>query len=270
MSRKESVQFNEGGYWSRTRSLSLSLLFVMPLLVIYEVGLLVLQPGSQNAVGAMVRVLFHWLDSGMAVFNVVVLLTLAVAWSRSQKQGGIQPGYLVFVCIESVFWGACMTIFGVVFVALGKSLPMSMGFMGLAAAPHAPHGYDPAVWHAATSIVQSCGAGVYEELLFRLLLVTFFVWIFGKLLGRESGDESRTPFTAIFMGLMVSALLFALAHHIPPQDPPAMDAVIFRTVCGFFLGVVFLVRGLAVAVYTHTLFDVYVLIVHAHLVPAAS
>ncbi|MGE0431656.1 MAG: CPBP family glutamic-type intramembrane protease [Planctomycetota bacterium] len=272
--KKERASFNDGGYFRRTRALSLSLLYILPLLVIYEVGLVILRPDSQNAAGAVVHLLFSYFGDGVLVFNVVLLLSLAIAWARTNKAGGVAPHYLIFVCLEAVFWAACMMIFAVVFVSLARQNLPVVTHLASGASHGGAAGFDPQVYSVATRLAHSCGAGVYEELIFRLFLCTFFVWLFGKLLGKESDGKSdekpRTPFTAVFMGLMISALLFALAHHIPPQKAIALDPMIFRTVCGFFLGVVFLLRGLAVAVYTHTLYDVYVLLVHPHVVAAAA
>ena len=105
-------------------------------------------------------------------------------------------------------------------------------------------------------LVASAGAGVYEEVLFRLLLMGGLVAILHGYLG---GHESWVvPLAAI-----ASALIFSYAHHGIGGEP--WDARIFwiRAAMGVLLGVIFWARGLGIVVYTHTLYNV-VLAVQSH------
>jgi hypothetical protein len=69
-------------------------------------------------------------------------------------------------------------------------------------------------------------------------------------------------FVAATLALVVSAVLFSAVHHIPPYgDPFAVGVFLFRVLAGICFGLLFWFRGFAVAVYTHALYDLYVLIV---------
>ena len=65
---------------------------------------------------------------------------------------------------------------------------------------------------------------------------------------------------AVTIALLVSSALFSAMHHIPPYgDPLHLGVFTFRVLAGCFFGLIFWFRGFAVAVYTHALYDVYVL-----------
>jgi hypothetical protein len=51
-------------------------------------------------------------------------------------------------------------------------------------------------------------------------------------------------------------------HHIPPYgDPLHVGVFVFRALAGCFFGLIYWSRGFAIAVYTHALYDIYVLLV---------
>jgi membrane protease YdiL (CAAX protease family) len=67
---------------------------------------------------------------------------------------------------------------------------------------------------------------------------------------------------AVAVALIVSSVLFSAMHHIPPYgDPLQLGVFVFRILAGCFFGLVYWFRGFAVAVYTHALYDIYVLLV---------
>ena len=62
---------------------------------------------------------------------------------------------------------------------------------------------------------------------------------------------------AIAVAVVVSSLVFALYHHIGPAGEPfTPDRFAFRAFAGTILGVLFVLRGLAVVVYMHVFYDV--------------
>ena len=101
----------------------------------------------------------------------------------------------------------------------------------------------------------SFGAGVYEETVFRLGLMTAFTALFERGLGVRR-------WLSMLLGLALSSVLFSAMHHIPPYgDPFAIGVFTFRVLAGACFGLLFWYRGFAVAVYTHALYDLWVLVV---------
>ena len=117
-------------------------------------------------------------------------------------------------------------------------------------------GCSTAPEHASTAakLVLSLGAGVHEELLFRLIMVGGGVWLLTRALGLRR-------WLAVGIAMVVSSVLFSAAHHVIGGEPFRVGAFTYRLLCGLVFATLFQTRGFAVAVYTHALYDIYVLIV---------
>jgi hypothetical protein len=60
---------------------------------------------------------------------------------------------------------------------------------------------------------------------------------------------------------LVSAVIFSLWHYVGPLgDPLDAHSFVFRAVCGLVFVLIFAFRGFAPAVWTHALYDVWVLV----------
>jgi len=100
----------------------------------------------------------------------------------------------------------------------------------------------PSVMNA---VALSIGAGIYEELVFRLLLIALIVIIGADLL---RFPKDATLVAAVF----ISAIVFALHHHPPfGNDPFNVVRFAFRTLAGVYLAGVFVFRGYGPAAGTH-------------------
>jgi hypothetical protein len=102
-----------------------------------------------------------------------------------------------------------------------------------------------------TPLIGYLGAGVYEEALFRLVLVPVFFGVL-RLLQAPQVMASALAVTG-------SALLFSLAHHAgTPGEAFTWFAFVFRWMAGVFFAWVFVLRGFGIAVGTHTAYDILV------------
>lgn len=103
----------------------------------------------------------------------------------------------------------------------------------------------------------SIGAGIYEELLFRLILISLMVMIGVDLLRL---DRAAVAVTAI----LLSSLVFA-AHHHPPIGAEPFDAVrfLFRTMAGVYLAAIFWFRGYGPAAGCHAAYNLTLVILGA-------
>ena len=107
---------------------------------------------------------------------------------------------------------------------------------------------------AVSVLVISAGAGLHEELIFRVVGMGGLAWLLAGVMGRRS---------AWLVALVASSLLFSIAHHVGPMGEPfTFMAFAYRTLAGVFFAMVYQVRGFAVAAWTHALYDVYVLTLH--------
>ena len=119
-----------------------------------------------------------------------------------------------------------------------------------------------------TGLVMSLGAGFYEELAFRVALfglgAKILVWLFAK---QHVGLVRRAPprrMGAIFVMVLwafASAAVFSGMHYFGPLgDAFDLRSFAARAVLGLALTLVYATRGFAAAVWTHALYDVWVLV----------
>ena len=100
-----------------------------------------------------------------------------------------------------------------------------------------------------TQLVVSLGAGLYEELLFRVLLVSGLL-----ALGAWAGMRTAAN---IAVSVVLSALIFSGFHYVGPYgDPLTLSSFTFRAIAGLLLSGLYVARGFGIVAWTHALYDV--------------
>lgn len=230
-------------YLSATRHPWTNLLFLTPLLIAYEAGVYWLGSGQESQVrnGADA-----WLRWGLDIFGVgqvlaapvvIVLVMLAWSWWRWADRPedpltaffGMAFESCLFACILWQFsrnFGSIVDLFGVKLQITVQTAP-------------------------AAKILTFIGAGIYEEVLFRLGLFVGLYFILRTV---------RLPvLVALILAAAAGAISFAAAHHIGPYgEPVRADYFVFRTVAGLFFTLLFIARGFGIAVGAHAGYDILV------------
>jgi membrane protease YdiL (CAAX protease family) len=97
----------------------------------------------------------------------------------------------------------------------------------------------------------SLGAGIYEELLFRVLLVGALAWLAHRGFGWGSG-------TSGMFATLLGALIFSAFHYVGSYgDPLDLPSFTFRTLAGVTFSAMYLTRGFGITAWTHALYDVF-------------
>ena len=108
-------------------------------------------------------------------------------------------------------------------------------------------------------VVLSMGAGFYEELAFRVCLFA----VLGRLIWLAF-VATPLPFLRLVFWLgwaAISSALFSAWHHVGAfGEPFTLQAFVFRWVSGLIFTAIFALRGFAPAVWTHALYDIWVLV----------
>ncbi|MEN6405951.1 MAG: CPBP family intramembrane glutamic endopeptidase [Thermoguttaceae bacterium] len=218
-------------YWVESRRPLASLVFVAPLLVLYEVGVLALGV-RQNGADAALQHLLEMLGFSQHVLPAFLLICILLGWHYLahepwQLSGGILSG----MAAESLLLGLVLRVLSFVqnaMMSLGATLKASLGFLG---------------------------AGIYEELVFRLILLSILVWAFRH--------AKFTPRMSVVAAVALSSLLFAAAHNVGPYgETLAWSRFLFRTLAGVFFAVVFWYRGFGIAAGCHAAYDIFVCLFH--------
>jgi membrane protease YdiL (CAAX protease family) len=228
------------------RNLLTSLVLVFPLFVIYQVGVLFTLP-LLNGADFLTVFLFRKVGLSMTAylaFTAAVTVLFAITVGVLRRKQRFDPGLIVPVVIESAIYA--LTMGSLIVFVMTKLFGIS---------PQLAGGGMIASQGLGTRAVMSIGAGVYEEAVFRLLLLGGIVVVLEKILGFGR-------WVAIVAAFVLSSLLFSAMHHIPPYgDPLHLGVFTFRFLAGICFALLFWFRGFAVAVYAHAFYDLYVLLV---------
>ena len=107
----------------------------------------------------------------------------------------------------------------------------------------------------APELIAAAGAGVYEEAVFRLILLGGMILILTRYFGAD-------PRWVVPVAIVVSAVLFSYAHHGIGGEPWDRRIFLIRTAMGLFLGGIYWARGIGIAVYSHALYNVVLAVVN--------
>ncbi len=217
-----------------------TLVFLAPWIAFYQLALIFVPPDQPLARAdrivaiELLRVFFELFGTtavimpGLAV--VVILLCTQIA---SREPWRIDRKAIAWMYVESV-------LLAIPLLVVSTLLHREVAFAGTV-------GPETSSWVAYVTLY--IGAGIYEELVFRLVLISIIVIISADLLGLP---HRATTLVAV----LLAALLFA-AHHHPPlgSEPFFLHSFVFRTMAGIYIGVVFVFRGYGPAAGLHIAYN---------------
>lgn len=230
-------------YLHDSRDLFTSMVLVLPLFLMYQVGVIWLG-GVRNGVDFMTSAM--WAASGESagvymLINLALLLVFGGFTYFLRERGTFRPQIWPAVIAES-------TIYAMLFGGAVIKLMTTLGLGGLLAAGG---GQAQGIFG---SFILSLGAGLYEEITFRLIGMGGLFW----------GLTRLTPlprWANAAIAVVVSSLIFSAIHHIGALgDPFTLGTFTFRFFAGVLLALIFYLRGFAVAVYTHAIYDIIVMV----------
>jgi len=112
------------------------------------------------------------------------------------------------------------------------------------------------------NIATGIGAGIYEELIFRLVLICILMLLFQDVFRLDHRNS-------IVLSVLISAALFSAHHHIDflsgqvnPGDPFDWTRFAFRTMAGVYFAILFAIRGFGITAGTHAFYDIIATIVN--------
>ena len=235
-------------YQTETQRPLVCLIFVLPMLVFYEIGSIFLGGHSANpeAVNSVRSGIDQWFQQmlqqfGLGQLVLLPLMTVGVilAWHhRVQDHWKIRPVVLLGMLTEAAG-------LGLILFCAANSLNLLFGGV----APNQASAVLQSSWWANS--VSSVGSGIYEELIFRIiLLVPAIYWLSQLLKNRKM---------AIVVGVVAVSLIFASMHYNvfnPAGNSFELSSFIFRFSASIVFCALFLYRGFGIAVGAHVAYDV--------------
>ncbi|MEP6733622.1 MAG: CPBP family intramembrane glutamic endopeptidase [bacterium] len=235
-------------YWELGRSHRYSLLFALPLLLLYELLEAIAPVRAQggvirNGADVILTGLFTWMlgPRGPLVFMALVIGVSLWLVHRDKSGGPLRPRIFLFMLGEALILSL---LFGVV---IGTATMQLLGPLHALAAGGGTIGGS-----AIGRLTLSLGAGLYEELLFRVIIVAALARGL-RLIGLGSVGAG-------VIATVLGALLFSAFHYIGPLgEPMKIQSFVFRFLAGLAFSALYLTRGFGITAWTHALYDVAVL-----------
>lgn len=236
-------------YWALARQPLHCLLFLLPLLAAYEIGtgLGVGDDHSSVRNGAD-----YWMRSGLHLAGLkhplllpVVVVGLLATWQLVGRfRWKPSAGTLLGMLAESALFGACLVLLGQLQDLAFRSHLGHLAQGAHSAIPLAQPGTMPRV-------ISYIGAGIYEEVLFRLCLIPASYGVLRALL------IPRRP--AMLLAVLSTSILFSAAHYVgPAADQLTLFSFVFRAIAGVFFALLFVLRGFGITVGSHAAYDLIV------------
>jgi hypothetical protein len=230
-------------YWQLSRSPRYTILFAAPLVLAYE-GLAWLLQGSatsgiRNGADVLLKSLFLSLGGarGLLLFDAILIgVGVTLVW---RDRGPLRPRIFLGMAAEAI---GLALIFGMVAGLLTSLLlrgPSALAVGGLKD------------FGLSTQVMLSLGAGIYEELLFRVILVSGLAWLAKRAFGWLPGASAA-------FAVIAGALVFSAFHYVGPYgDTWQLQSFVFRFIAGLLFSGLFVLRGFGITAWTHSLYDIF-------------
>lgn len=277
--------FTKDSYLDRTSRPVYAVIFLLPFIAFYELGTFYINTDVLNQ--SQIRVVafvwlqhmleslgfggkFAWVAPPLAV--IVILLSLQIS---SGKQWYFWPGDIIPMAIECVLLAVPLIVLTMLLSSVGSQDDLSrfdngrheqqaVRFVSCSAVQDynssPSNGYENEASDRnhilLANVVTGIGAGIYEELVFRLILICILMLLFQDAL--KLNHEN-----AIILSVLISAALFSAHHHVDLLsgranivDPFNWTRFAFRTMAGVYFAILYAIRGFGITAGTHAFYNI--------------
>ncbi len=230
------------------------LLFLLPIIVLYELGSMGVFGPVGNALEAhqmLVRFFNVFGAAGLHLPALALITMLLIQHVLSKDPLRLSFGVWIKMIAESAFLTGPLIVMVMLLKPMGGGGAEFVGEMVIQNTPASSSGGSQ-----ASQVMLAFGASLYEEMLFRLVLITMIHFLISDVLG-----FSETK--GFLFGLILSSLVFAWHHDQVFHLDGSLNfrLAFFYFLAGMYFGLLFLMRGLGIAVGVHLFYDLLVLVV---------
>ncbi|MBW8035585.1 MAG: CPBP family intramembrane metalloprotease [Planctomycetes bacterium] len=287
--------FKPDSYFDRTRRPVYAITYLLGFLVFYELGLILIRSQIITLSAKNVRVVsFAWIQNILVQYlnftpaatwfitPLVVILILLALQITSKTKWKVYFKDFVPMTIECILLALPLIVLSLAINRTSAPQPENTSLANSMQAIICSSG-DACDWLASginsienqsanlfARIITGIGAGIYEEFIFRLILICIFMMILQDLLNVK-------PISAIVISVMASAVLFSLHHHIFYMDGViqigesfSLVRFLFRTLAGIYFAAIFASRGFAIAAGTHIFYDIIAALTNVLIFPPSA
>ena len=228
-------------YWNVTKNIYYSLLFIFPMLFLYESMCWIQYFGQsaeiRNGADVLIRQIIFGMGNGSEIvyglFLMIVFFGVMFLNRRVVRNGKLKFTFLLLMIGESLVW--CIGF--VIIMSVSEQLLLSIMERNII----------PEQFYLAI------GAGIWEELLFRVGAIGLSLSFLTKVVG-------YSEIYSVIIAVIFSAVIFSLFHYLGPfGDNFAYKSFYLRTLAGIFLGSLYMFRGFGITAYTHIFYDMFII-----------
>ena len=228
-------------YLLKSRTSFYSFLFTLPLFFLYEVNILFLSWDDilvvRNGADFLMRNILESFDIyglyGLGLVFFLGLLVTYIFFIKEDQQQEVNVNFLFIMLAESMLWSV------VLYFLLFKFMVLLMNPVGKT---------------ILQQVTLAIGAGIYEEFLFRVLLIAGLSGILGFVFMWDKTFKN-------IIAVVLSGGIFSAFHFMGEYgDFFSMELFLIRFIAGLILGVLYMYRGFGITAYTHSIYDLIVLI----------
>ncbi len=230
-----------GNYWRFSRSAYYSVVSALPLLVVYEILVIMTQSrywGIRNAADMWIRTFLMAFDlrAQHLTFVMIGIAFALIPLAKTRSYGvKLKANFFLLMLAEAFTYS----------LVLGGVLQSILRLSGLAAGGPGNG--------ALQNFALSLGAGLFEEIIFRVLLLNLLFFLLNYIF--------KNKVTTAVISVLAASFLFSMSHYIGSMaDSWELYSFMFRWIAGMIFTVLYFIRGFAITAYTHALYDIWVLV----------
>ena len=230
-----------GNYWRFSRSAYYSVVSALPLLVVYEILVIMTQSrywGIRNAADMWIRTFLMAFDlrAQHLTFVMIGIAFALIPVAKTRSYGvKLKANFFLLMLAEAFTYS----------LVLGGVLQSILRLSGLATGGPGNG--------ALQNFALSLGAGLFEEIIFRVLLLNLLFFLLNYIF--------KNKVTTAVISVLAASFLFSLSHYIGSMaDSWELYSFMFRWIAGMIFTVLYFIRGFAITAYTHALYDIWVLV----------
>jgi hypothetical protein len=281
----QMFNFTPDSYLERTSRPIYAIVFLLPFIIFYELGTFGFNTDILNQ--SQIRVVaFVWLQNllesigfggkfAWAAPPLAVIVILTAMQITSRKQWRLWLGDILPMAVECVLLAVPLIVLTLFLTSSPEAESNVSNFENssihiringplscsseanprLLSATEQPS-RDGQGQPLLANIITGIGAGIYEELVFRLILICILMLLLQDVLGLSHTNS-------IVLSVLISAALFSAHHHIDfiSGQPNAIDPFnwtrfAFRTIAGIYFAILFAFRGFGITAGTHAFYNI--------------
>lgn len=286
------LNFVQGSYFERTSRPVYAIVFLLPFIVFYELGTILINTDLLRRYWLGRVVAFSWLQEflaylglgskfGWAATPLAVVVILAALQLVSRKQWRFWFGDILPMAVECILLAVPLIVLSMFLSGSGQRQSDVDQFANSEVRVQtdavlrcysvtngdlpatAEVGEDGTWQELLANIVTGIGAGIYEELVFRLILIIALMVLFQDVF--QLGHK-----ISIILSVFISAALFGAYHHIVylggqfiQSSPFNWTEFGFRTIAGIYFAVLFAIRGFGITAGAHAFYDIIAVFMNA-------